>query len=579
MGITYFEKERIFKLDGKDVSYMIGVVDEEQFVGHIYYGKKLEDHQLSHLLRIKEAPFVPTENNRDRLSFYDSFPWEYPTRGIGDFREDCMAIETQSGHFAVKLTYQNHVIRKGKTPPEGLPGVFGDENNATTLEIICVDSETSLEVSLFYTVFEDSDAVIRSSKIVNQSSEGIFLTKALSVCLDMDNQEFDLITLHGAWARERHIQRRRIGYGQQGVFSVRGETGHQDHPFMGLAAKNADEDHGVVYGMNFIYSGNFLAQVHQNQFENIRAIMGIHPDGFRFHLEPGESFQTPEAVIVYSDEGIGKMSREFHDLYRNHLIRSPYKDTKRPILINNWEATYFDFDTNKLLAIAQEASSLGIEMLVMDDGWFGDRSSDNSALGDWDVNENKIKGGLPYLVEEVNKLGMKFGIWFEPEMISPDSDLYRRHPDWAISVPGKTPGLARNQLVLDFSRKEVVDYVFEKMVVILKSANIEYVKWDMNRPLSDIGSASLPKDRQGELYHRYVLGVYSLQERLITEFPDLLLENCSGGGARFDAGMLFYSPQIWCSDDTDAIERLSIQEGTAIVYPLSTMLHLKQEGM
>ncbi len=571
MGIKYYENERIFKLDGKDTTYLIAVVDDEKFVGHIYYGSKIEDFQIDHLLRLKEAPFVPTENNRDRLAFYDSFPWEYPTRGIGDFREDCLAIETKEGHWALKLTYQSHKISHGKQAPQGLPGVFGDEKNASVLELICEDAQTGFEVTLIYTIFEDSDAIIRSTKIFNKAKESVYLTKALSACIDMDNAEYDLITLHGSWARERHIQRRSVGYGSQGVFSVRGESGHQDHPFLCLAESDANQDHGAVYGMNLIYSGNFTAQVHQNQFESIRMTMGIHPDGFRYLLEPGEFFQTPEVVIVYSDEGIGKMSREFHDLYRNHLIRSSYKDKKRPILINNWEATYFNFDTDKLLAIAKEASSLGIEMLVMDDGWFGNRSSDNCALGDWDVNEEKIKGGLSYLVEEVNKLGMKFGIWFEPEMISPDSNLYRKHPDWAIAIPGKTPGLARNQLVLDFSRKEVVDYVYGKMETILKSANIEYVKWDMNRPLSDIGSAYLPSERQGELYHRYVLGVYELQERLIKQFPELLLENCSGGGARFDPGMLYYSPQIWCSDDTDAIERLSIQEGTAIVYPLSTI--------
>ena len=571
MGIKYYENERIFKLDGKDTTYLIAVVDDEKFVGHIYYGSKIEDFQIDHLLRLKEAPFVPTENNRDRLAFYDSFPWEYPTRGIGDFREDCLAIETKEGHWSLKLTYQSHKISHGKQAPQGLPGVFGDEKNASVLELICEDAQTGLEVTLIYTIFEDSDAIIRSTKIFNKAKESVYLTKALSACIDMDNAEYDLITLHGSWARERHIQRRSVGYGSQGVFSVRGESGHQDHPFLCLAESDANQEHGTVYGMNLIYSGNFTAQVHQNQFESIRMTMGIHPDGFRYLLEPGELFQTPEVVIIYSGEGIGKMSREFHDLYRNHLIRSSYKDKKRPILINNWEATYFNFDTDKLLAIAKEASSLGIEMLVMDDGWFGDRSSDNCALGDWDVNEDKIKGGLSYLVEEVNKLGMKFGIWFEPEMISPDSNLYRKHPDWAIAIPGKTPGLARNQLVLDFSRKEVVDYVYGKMETILKSANIEYVKWDMNRPLSDIGSAYLPSERQGELYHRYVLGVYELQERLINQFPELLLENCSGGGARFDPGMLYYSPQIWCSDDTDAIERLSIQEGTAIVYPLSTI--------
>ena len=326
-----------------------------------------------------------------------------------------------------------------------------------------------------------------------------------------------------------------------------------------------------MYGMHFVYSGNFIGQVELGQFDTVRVGMGIHPENFCWKLEKGESFQTPEVVLVYSDTGYDGMTHQFHELYRNHLIRSEYKDKKRPILINNWEATYFDFNTEKLLSIAKKASELGIEMLVMDDGWFGHRNDDSSSLGDWYVNEEKLNGGLKHLVDEVNKLGLKFGIWFEPEMISPDSKLYEAHPDWAIQIPGREGSLCRNQYVLDLTRKEVRDYAYESVASILRSANIEYVKWDMNRQLSDIGSYGLPADRQGELYHRYVLAVYEMQERLVTEFPHLLLENCSGGGARFDPGMLYYSPQIWCSDDTDAVERLKIQESTAMIYPLSTM--------
>lgn len=340
---------------------------------------------------------------------------------------------------------------------------------------------------------------------------------------------------------------------------------------MAWKSRTATEESGDVYAMNFVYSGNFLAQIEENQFDSIRAMMGIHPQDFCWKLESGASFQAPEVICVYSAEGLGGMTRNFHELYRNHLIRGTYKDKKRPILINNWEATYFDFDTEKLLGIAKQASALGIEMLVMDDGWFGNRNDDNSGLGDWFVNESKIKGGLKYLVDEVNKLGMKFGIWVEPEMISPDSDLYREHPDWAIQIPGRVGSLARNQYVLDLTRKEVRDCIYDRIAAILRSANIEYVKWDMNRQLSDLGSYGLPADRQGELCHRQALAVYEMQERLVTDFPNLLLENCSGGGARFDPGMLYYSPQIWCSDDADAIERLSIQAGTAMIYPLSTM--------
>ena len=360
-------------------------------------------------------------------------------------------------------------------------------------------------------------------------------------------------------------------HGKQSVGSVRGESSHQEHPFIALLSENATQDTGEVYGMHFVYSGNFLAQAELSQFDSIRMTMGIHPENFVWKLEQGESFAAPEVVMTYSSEGLSGMTHHYHDMYREHLIRGEYRDKKRPILINNWEATYFDFNTDKLLKIAKQASKLGIEMLVMDDGWFGHRNDDSTSLGDWKVNEQKLPGGLKLLVDQVNAMGLKFGIWFEPEMISPDSDLYREHPDWAISIPGRVGSLCRNQYVLDLSRKEVRDYAFESVAAVLHSANIEYVKWDMNRQLSDLGSMELPADRQGELYHRYVLGVYEMQERLLAEFPHLLLENCSGGGARFDPGMLYYSPQIWCSDDTDAIERLKIQEGTMLLYPLSTI--------
>lgn len=571
MSVQYFEKERTFKLDTPNSSYLIGIVDEENFVGHIYYGKRLDSHELTYLLRTEEPPFVPGKNNRDRLSFLDSCPMEYPTHGLGDFREDAVSVRTAGGHTALQLSYERHEIFSGKPKLEGLPATFGGAGECTTLQLHCVDRILGLRVILSYTAFEDVDAIARSVQVVNEGTDVIYLTKVMSACLDMDNQDFDLITLHGSWARERHINRRRIAPGMQGVSSLRGESSHQEHPFMALLSHNADDEHGEVYGMSFIYSGNFLAQTTLGQFDTLRAIMGINPVDFCWKLEPQASFQAPEAVMVYSSEGIGAMSRSFHDLFRNHLIRGEYRDKKRPILINNWEATYFDFNTEKLIAIAKKASELGIEMLVMDDGWFGHRNDDNSSLGDWFVNEEKLPGGLKYLVDEINRLGMKFGIWMEPEMISPDSELYREHPDWAIAIPGRTAGLCRNQYVLDLSRQEIVDYVYGRISAILHSANIEYVKWDMNRQLADIGSLGLPADRQGELFHRYMLGVYQLQERMITEFPHLLLENCSGGGARFDAGMLYYSPQIWCSDDTDAIERLEIQEGTALVYPLSAM--------
>ena len=571
MGVTYDEKERIFKLDTPNTSYILGVVDEEGFLGHIYYGKKLKDGNVSYLLRTQEPPFVPSKNNRERCSFYDTFPFEYPTGGVGDYRESAISIRTEKGHVASQLSYKDYEIMEGKPDLEGLPATFGDKDSCTTLKVICEDSIVGMQVELFYTAFSDTDVITRSVRVTNTGEEAFYLTKVFSASFDMDNAEYDMLSLHGSWARERHMQRKPLGYGIQNVSSFRGESSHQDHPFLALLGKHTTQETGDVYAMNFVYSGNFRAQAEVSQFDSVRMSMGIHPENFCWKLEPQESFQAPEVVCVYSDKGLDGMTTAFHHLYKKHLIRGEYKDKKRPILINNWEATYFDFDTGKLLSIAKEASRLGIEMLVMDDGWFGKRNSDNCALGDWFVNEEKLPGGLSHLVDEVNKLGMKFGIWMEPEMISPDSELYRAHPDWAIAVPGRTATESRQQYVLDLSRKEVTDYVYERISAILKSANIEYVKWDMNRQLTDIGSYDLPADRQGELYHRYVLAVYALQDRMMKEFPNLLLENCSGGGARFDPGMLYYSPQIWCSDDTDAIERLEIQEGTALLYPLSTM--------
>lgn len=569
-NVTFPEDITMFKLDAKDTSYVFGVIDEG-FLVHGYFGKKIEDSDLTYLLRLEENPWVPKTNMRDMGTFMDMTAFEYPCHGRGDYREPCLMVMDDEGMTTTDLRYQSHKVYKGKPALEGLPATFAKEDEAETLEITCIDKHTGLEAVLLYTVFNDLDVITRSVRLKNTGKAPLNVKRVLSMCVDFDNDGYDLITLNGSWARERVIERSKLHHGKQGVDSVKGESSHQNNPFMALVSHNADEDMGEAYGFNFVYSGNFFAQAEVTQNKCTRAVMGINHFDFNWLLEAGEEFVAPEVVMVYSDEGIGKMSRTFHDLYRQHLIRGEYKDKRRPILINNWEATYFNFDTDKLIDIAKEASKLGIEMLVMDDGWFGHRDSDNSSLGDWFVYEKKLKGGLKYLVDEVNKLGMKFGIWFEPEMISPDSELYKKHPEWAIQVRGREMTMSREQYVLDYSNKEVRDYVYGMMKAVLDSANIEYIKWDMNRQLTEVGSTSLPKNRQRELWHRYVLGVYDLMNRLTTDYPHILLENCSGGGARFDAGMLYYSPQIWCSDDTDAIERLKIQHGTSICYPASAM--------
>lgn len=570
MPISFDEKKKIFRLDTEKSTYLMGV-SPEGFLGHIYYGDRLFMDVDNYLLRMEEPPYTPSVNKREKSAFLDFFPMEYPTGGIGDYRESCLNIRNAAGSMGCELHYTGHEIFAGKKGLKGLPASFAAEDEAETLEITLRDEILNLEVVLSYSAFAAEDVITRSVRVQNQGKEDLRIEKILSACLDMDNENFSMLSLHGTWARERHIQTGELHYGKQVISSARGESSHQEHPFIALVTNGTDQENGKVYAMHFVYSGNFMAETELCQFDNLRMTMGISPEEFSWLLTPGEEFQAPEVVMVYSGNGLGKMTGSYHDFYRNHLIRSKFKYKKRPILINNWEATYFDFNTEKLLAIAKQAKECGIEMLVMDDGWFGKRNSDNCSLGDWKVNEEKITGGLKYLVDEVNKIGLQFGIWFEPEMISPDSQLYRAHPDWAIQIAGREATQSRNQYVLDLSRPEVRDYAYECVASVLRSANIAYVKWDMNRQLSDMGSSYLPKERQQELFHRYVLGVYELQERLVTEFPELLLENCSGGGARFDPGMLYYSPQIWCSDDTDAVERLMIQEGTALVYPLSVI--------
>ena len=570
MSVTFNEEKKIFRLDTEKSTYVMGL-SPEGFLGHIYYGDRLFMEADNYLLRMEEPPYTPSVNKREKSAFLDFFPMEYPTGGIGDYRESCLNIRNAAGNMGCELHYAGHEIYKGKRGLKGLPASFSTEDEAETLEITLKDADLDLEVVLFYTAFEKENAITRSVRVQNQGKEDLRIEKILSACLDMDNENFSMLSLHGTWARERHIQTGELHYGKQVISSARGESSHQEHPFIALVTNGTEQENGKVYAMHFVYSGNFMAETELCQFDNLRMTMGINPEEFSWLLTPGEEFQAPEVVMVYSGNGLGAMTRSYHDFYRNHLIRSKFKYEKRPILINNWEATYFDFNTDKLLAIARQAKECGIEMLVMDDGWFGKRNFDNCSLGDWKVNEKKITGGLKHLVDEVNKIGLQFGIWFEPEMISPDSDLYRAHPDWAIQIAGREATQSRNQYVLDLSRPEVRDYAYECVASILRSANIAYVKWDMNRQLSDLGSSYLPKERQQELFHRYVLGVYELQERLVTEFPDLLLENCSGGGARFDPGMLYYSPQIWCSDNTDAVERLMIQEGSALIYPLSVI--------
>ncbi len=573
--VEYTEELTVLRLDNGNITYAMAV-GEEGHLMHIYYGASCGDDDLSYILRLNENPFTPKANKRDMGTFMDSKPFEYSCHGTGDYRESCFMILDEDGMSTCDLRYVSHRVVDGKPALKQkgvscLPATFAEAGEAQTLIVTMEDAHAGLTVELFYTMFANHNVVTRSVKVTNHGYNDVRLQRVLSTCVDFDTDKFDMITLNGSWARERIMERCRLHHGKQSIDSVKGESSHQNNPFVALVSHGADEDQGEAYGFNFVYSGNFFAEAEVNQHKRTRFVMGINPFDFSWLLRPEEEFTAPEVVMVYSENGIGNMSRTFHDLYRQHLIRGQWKDKQRPVLINNWEATYFNFDSEKLIAIAKQASELGIEMLVMDDGWFGHRDSDNSSLGDWFVYEKKLQGGLKPLVDAVNALGMKFGIWFEPEMISPDSELYKEHPEWAIQIIGREMTQSREQYVLDYSNPEVRDYIYGMMRKILDSANIEYIKWDMNRQLTEVGSTSLPRKRQRELWHRYVLGVYDVMNRLTTDYPYILLENCSGGGARFDPAMLYFSPQIWTSDDTDAIERLKIQYGTSLCYPASAM--------
>ena len=568
MGIVC--KNHVFTLQTKSSTYQMK--EEGGFLFHNYYGPVIGDVDMSYLVCPMDRGFSgQPQEIVDRRFSLDTRLLEYSAYGTGDYRDYCLHAVYEDGSHVTDLRFVSYEVKEGKYALEGLPAMYQGEEKAETLEITLRDEYKNLEVVLYYGVFEDLDVITRACKIVNQSEEQVRLLRAYSMGLDFDNKDMDMLHFYGRHAMERKMERSPLQHGFQGVESRRGYSSHQQNPFVILCKQDANEEYGWCYGASFVYSGNFSIQAEVSQTDLTRLTVGIQDTQFEFHLDSGEFFTAPEVILSFSENGLGQLSRNYHKAIRHNLCRGKYKTERRPVLINNWEATYFDFTPEKLVAIAKDAKELGIEMLVMDDGWFGKRDSDYSGLGDWFVNEKKLKGGLKNLVEEVNKTGMKFGIWFEPEMISEDSDLYRAHPDWALTVPGRSFTRARHQLVLDFSREDVRTYIFDRMCEILESANIEYVKWDANRHLTDVWSAKLPADRQGEVFHRYILGLYDFLEKLTQRFPNLLIEGCSGGGGRFDAGMMYYHPQIWCSDDTDAIERLDIQYGTSFGYPISTV--------
>lgn len=547
-------------------------VIKDGYLSHLYWGKKINKYNESNPIGFYDRGFCPNPDPTDRTFSLDTIPHEYSAYGNGDFRTPAYQVEQENGSRVTDIRYKGHRIYDGKPSLDGLPSTYiEDDLEAKTLEIVMEDKLIGLEVTLIYTIYRDMDVIARSVKFKNYGKESLTLERALSASVDFRDKDFELITLYGAHTNEKNIARRPIIFGIQMVESSRGASSPQQAPFIALVRKNTDEDHGEVYSFNFVYSGNFMAQVQVDQYCNTRVNMGLNDFDFSWLLESGETFQTPEVIMTYSSKGLNEMSRTYHNLYLNRLCRGKFKNKHRPILINNWEATFFDFNADKIEDFAKEAKNLGMELFVLDDGWFGKRNDDKSSLGDWFVDRNKLPKGLDDLVKKITDLGLEFGIWFEPEMISEDSNLYKIHPDWCLRVPSRDPIVGRNQLVLDLSRREICDYVIESVSNILSNPLITYVKWDMNRHLTDLWSNELPPKRQKETAHRYMLGLYYILENLTRKFPDVLFESCSSGGGRFDAGMLYYMPQTWTSDNTDAVCRMKIQYGTSLVYPPITM--------
>ena len=563
MAITFNETTRIFTLTTAHTTYQMQA-DAQGYLLHLYYGARTAG-EMDYLLNYGDRGFSgnPNSAGNDRTYSLDALPQEYPSLGTGDFRNYALNIENADGSQCCNPVYITHEIEAGKYTLKGLPFVRAEENEAETLKIILEDPVTKVELHLLYGVLEKEDIITRSVIIKNVGKAPVTVKKAQSACLDFLHGDYDLIKFHGRHAMERNMERMPVSHESIRIGSRRGTSSHQYNPGVILAGKNTNEDSGSCYGMLFVYSGNFLVEAEKDQYDQTRIQMGLTDELFAYPLEAGAEFTAPEVILSYTNKGLSRLSQQYHHCIMNHICQGKYVHANRPVLINSWEAAYFDFTGDTIVELAKEAKALGIDMVVMDDGWFEKRNDDNSSLGDWYVNEEKLGGTLTKLIERVNQEGVKFGIWIEPEMVSEDSDLYREHPDWAITIPGRKPVRSRNQLVLDFSRKEVRDEIFKRICAVLDQGNVEYIKWDMNRSLADIYAPNVTYD--------YVLGVYDFLEKLTNRYPDILIEGCSGGGGRFDAGMLYYTPQIWCSDNTDAINRTRIQYGTSFFYPVAAM--------
>ncbi|MBZ2068953.1 alpha-galactosidase [Streptococcus sanguinis] len=570
-SILFKEECRQFHLTNGEISYIFRVSEDGKLL-QLYYGAAVPERDYSYLVELQHRPMTTYRKEGDLRYSLEHVRQEFPEYGTTDFRRPAICLRQGNGSRITDFVYVSHQMVDGKPALEGLPATYTEtQMEAKTLILTLRDELTEVEVQLFYTIFADWPVIARSSKVINQGRETCYLESLASLSLDLPDADYDWLQLSGAWARERHIKERPLQQGIQSIESTRGISSPHHNPFVALKRAETTEFSGPVLGAALVYSGNFLIQAEVDTYDVTRLQLGINPFGFEWKLAAGQSFTSPEALLVYSEQGLNGMSQVFHQLFRRRLARGYWRERVRPVLINNWEATYFDFSEDQLLELAEKAQEVGVELFVLDDGWFGQRTNDRAGLGDWFVNPERLPQGLGSLAERIHGLGMKFGLWFEPEMVNKDSQLYRSHPDWLLAVPDRQPYHGRNQFVLDYSRSEVVDEIFERLSAVIKEAQLDYIKWDMNRPLTDVFSAAWPADQQGEIFHSYVLGVYDLYERLISRYPSLLFESCSSGGGRFDPGMLYYTPQAWTSDDSDAIERLKIQYGTSLLYPLSSM--------
>lgn len=572
MPIQYHKSTQTFHLYNEQVSYIFKVLRNNQ-LGQLYYGKRVNDREdFDHLFETRQRPMAPCAFEGDLTFSLEHIKQEYPAYSSGDMRHPAIDILQENGSRIVNFTYQSHEIISGKPQLKDLPATYVENNDeATTLLITLFDEVIDTKIILSYTIYENLAVITRNAYIENCGNQKLILNQAMSMSLDLPDKDYEMIELTGAWSRERSIKNRKLEHGIQSIYSLRGCSSNNFNPFIALKRNDCTEYDGEVLGFSFVYSGNFLAQVEVDTYNVSRVTIGIHPHTFSWPLNQGESFQTPEVVMVYSDHGLNQMSQTYHELYQKRLARGQYRDQVRPILVNNWEGTYFDFDEEKILNIAKTAQKLGIELFVLDDGWFGKRNNDNAGLGDWYPNLEKLPHGIAGLSKKIVDLGMQFGIWFEPEMVNKDSDLYRAHPEWTFETPNRQTSHGRNQYVLDFSNPEVVDYIYGLMAKVIEESHITYIKWDMNRCMSEVYSSVHNSQDQGKVMHEYILGVYHLYDMLTTNFPEILFESCASGGARFDPAMMYYAPQCWTSDDTDAIERLKIQYGTSMVYPISSM--------